>query len=110
MTTLSHKQLLVIDKNHEEAARAAHLYYVTDKDPGILRHKKGSSFFFTYQDKRLKDKDHLERIRKLAIPPSRSEVWICYKPNGHIQATGLDLNNRKQYRYHAEWSLMRTQT
>ncbi|MGC4035770.1 MAG: DNA topoisomerase IB [Chitinophagaceae bacterium] len=110
MTNLSHKQLLAIDKNHQQAAKAASLYYVTDKDAGIMRHKKADNFFFTYLDKPVKDKEQLERIRKLAIPPSWSEVWICYKPNGHIQATGLDLNKRKQYRYHADWSALRTQT
>ena len=27
-------------------------------------------------------------------------MWICPKPNGHIQATGRDAKGRKQYRYH----------
>jgi DNA topoisomerase-1 len=110
MNTLSHKQHLSIDRNYEKAARAARLYYVTDKDPGILRNKKGDGFFFTYEDKPLNDKDQLERIRKLAIPPAWTEVWICYRADGHIQATGFDLNKRKQYRYHTDWNSLRTQT
>jgi len=110
MANLSHKRLLAIDKDHKEAAREANLYYVTDKDAGIQRLKKGKGYLYTYLGKPLKNKEHLERIRKLAIPPSWTEVWICYKPNGHIQATGLDLNKRKQYRYHADWNSLRTQT
>jgi DNA topoisomerase-1 len=31
-------------------------------------------------------------------------------PNGHIQATGLDLRKRKQYRYHPLWSVLRNET
>jgi len=46
----------------------------------------------------------------LAIPPSWTEVWISPSPNGHIQATGLDLNGRKQYRYHADWNKLRNET
>ena len=32
------------------------------------------------------------------------------KDNGHIQATGLDLKKRKQYRYHPLWTVLRNET
>ena len=108
--TLSHKQLLKLDKNHAQAAVAAKLHYVTDKEEGIERVKKGNKFHYSYNSKMVKDKAVLDRIKKLAIPPSWKNVWISNRANGHIQATGTDLNGRKQYRYHAEWSLVRTQT
>src|SRR5690606_10703339 len=38
------------------------------------------------------------------------EVWICSKANGHIQATGFDIRDRKQYRYHTLWSKVRSET
>jgi len=44
------------------------------------------------------------------IPPSWTNVWICPAPNGHIQATGLDLRRRKQYRYHPLWNSLRNET
>jgi len=50
------------------------------------------------------------RIRKLAIPPAWTKVWICTKANGHIQATGYDIRGRKQYKYHPQWSAVRNQT
>ncbi|GAA3969671.1 hypothetical protein [Allohahella marinimesophila] len=53
---------------------------------------------------RLSDPAQLERIRALVIPPNWQRVWICSLPNGHLQATGYDDRNRKQYRYHDEWS------
>lgn len=107
---LTHKKLLQIDKDHKQAAQTARLHYVTDKEPGISRSQSGKSITYLFQGKKLTDKEQLERIRKLAIPPSWSDVWICYRPDGHIQATGIDLNKRKQYRYHADWNQLRTQT
>ncbi|MDB5196753.1 MAG: topoisomerase [Flaviaesturariibacter sp.] len=107
---LSHKEFLKIDKDYTEAAKAADLLYVNDKAKGITRQKKGGDFVYIYDGKSLKDEKELERIKKLAIPPAWTNVWICPKKNGHIQATGFDLRNRKQYRYHELWNLLRNQT
>jgi DNA topoisomerase-1 len=107
---LSHKEFLKIDKDYSEAAKVADLRYVSDKDPGINRIKRGSSFVYLDGEKPVTDETVLERIRKLAIPPAWTNVWICKKPNGHIQATGYDLRNRKQYRYHEQWHTLRNET
>ena len=90
---LSHKEFLKIDKDYSKAAKVADLIYVNDKDPGIKRIKKGTGFAYIYDNKPLKDKKEIERIRKLAIPPVWTNVWICPKENGHIQATGFDIRN-----------------
>jgi DNA topoisomerase I len=37
------------------------------------------------------------------IPPAWQEVWICPRPNGHIQACGTDAAGRRQYLYHPVW-------
>jgi len=58
----------------------------------------------------VRDAKVLERIRKLAIPPAWTDVWICPLANGHLQATGRDARGRKQYRYHAEWRAVRDET
>jgi DNA topoisomerase-1 len=107
---LSHKEFLKIDKDYSKAAKTASLLYVSDKDPGITRQKKGEGFIYIYDDKPLKSKEELERIKKLAIPPAWTNVWVCPKENGHIQATGFDLRNRKQYRYHHLWETLRNET
>ena len=52
----------------------------------------------------------IERINSLAIPPAYDEVWICTRPNGHLQATGRDARRRKQYRYHPKWQAVRSET
>ena len=110
LVELSHKEMLKLDKDYSLSAEAADLVYVNDKDPGISRVKKGTGFTYLLDGTPVKDEKVLERIRKLAIPPAWTNVWICKKPNGHIQATGYDARNRKQYRYHALWETLRNET
>jgi len=110
LAELSHKEFLKIDRDYEKAAKVADLLYVNDGETGIQRVKKGKGFAYVKGKKSIGDKEELERIRKLAIPPAWTKVWICAKPNGHIQATGYDLRNRKQYRYHPFWNILRNET
>lgn len=89
-------------------ASAPDLQYVTDHDPGLRRVKTRAGFGYRDAEGRaVKDEAALERIRKLAIPPAWTEVWICPDPRGHIQATGRDQKGRKQYRYHSGWRAVR---
>ena len=95
----------------EEAAEEAGLRYVSDEQPGYTRKKKGNDFeYFDTQGKPIKDEARLLRIRRLAIPPAYTDVWICPSPNGHLQATGRDARGRKQYRYHEKWRDARDET
>jgi len=72
--------------------------------PGIRRVRRGRGFAYRgSQGRWLNDPEEIARIRRLAIPPAYSEVWICPLPNGHLQATGRDARGRKQYRYHPDW-------
>lgn len=91
-------------------ARDANLVYVSDTDPGIRRRRKGAGFYYLdVAGKRITDREVVERIRKLAIPPAYASVWICPTPRGHLQATGRDARGRKQYRYHVRWRGVRDQ-
>ncbi len=107
---LSHKEFLTLDKDYAQAAAAVDLVYGKDNVPGIMRNATGKGFSYSYKDKNVADSKSLERIRKLAIPPAWSNVWICPQASGHIQATGIDARNRKQYRYHALWNKVRSET
>ena len=49
-------------------------------------------------------------MKALAIPPAWTDVWICPRPDGHLQATGRDARGRKQYRYHPRWRAVRDAT
>ena len=94
-----------------EAARAAGLRYVSDRAPGIRRRRSRKGFSYIGPDgERVRQRQRLERIRSLAVPPAWTDVWICTNPNGHIQATGRDARGRKQYRYHPRWREVRDET
>lgn len=107
---LSHKEFRTLDKDYEQAAAAVDLVYVRDNIPGITREKSGKAFSYLYNNKPVKEQKTLDRIKKLVIPPAWTNVWICPKDAGHIQATGIDIRNRKQYRYHNLWNKVRSET
>ena len=80
------------------------LVWVSDESPGIRRLRVGDAFAYRGVDgRKIRNAAELRRIASLAIPPAYDDVWICTKPNGHLQATGRDARGRKQYRYHADW-------
>jgi DNA topoisomerase-1 len=94
-----------------EAAESAGLVYVSDEEPGIQRVKRGKGFTYRGPDgSTISDAKTLARIRKLAIPPAYTDVWICCLEHGHTQATGSDAKGRKQYRYHERWREVRDST
>jgi DNA topoisomerase-1 len=88
----------------------ADIVYVSDQEPGLRRRRAGKGFCYLAPDGTpVRDKEALTRIRKLAIPPAWTDVWISPDPRGHIQATGRDARGRKQYRYHDAWSTSRAE-
>ncbi len=73
-------------------------------EPGIRRRRRGRGFSYTWPTGRaVRDRAALRRIRALAIPPAWTDVWICARPDGHLQAVGTDSAGRRQYRYHDLW-------
>ncbi|MBO9199294.1 MULTISPECIES: DNA topoisomerase IB [Niastella] len=110
LANVTHRQYLKINRDYAKAASLADLVYVSDNKPGIARIKKGRGYSYVYGGKVIRKQEDIQRIRSLAIPPSWTSVWICTLANGHIQATGLDLRKRKQYRYHPLWSVLRNET
>ncbi|WP_405513433.1 DNA topoisomerase IB [Spirosoma sp. KNUC1025] len=87
------------------------LVYVNDTIPGISRQLRGDHFiYYDPQGNKLTDPETLERIRRMALPPMWVNVWISPKANSHLQATGVDSKNRKQYRYHEKWNAIRSET
>ncbi len=107
---LTGKKIATIANDPEKTAKAVNLVYVADTDPGIERVRKGNDFFYRLKDEVVKDKEVLQRIKSLVIPPAWENVWICVLDNGHLQATGLDVKKRKQYRYHPLWNSLRNHT
>ena len=76
----------------------------SDTEPGIARRTRGKGFSYHLPDgDKVTCKKTLARIETLAVPPAWRDVWICSHDHGHIQATGYDARDRKQYRYHEKW-------
>ncbi|AUZ86336.1 DNA topoisomerase IB [Arthrobacter sp. TmT3-37] len=72
--------------------------------PGITRRRHGKGFSYRAPNgELLQDRDEIERIRDLVIPPAWKDVWIAPYPNGHVQAIGTDDAGRRQYMYHPAW-------
>src|ERR1035437_1316257 len=107
---LNNRQLKRIVTDAEKSAEAVNLMYVSDQSPGIIRIRSGDKFEYYYQDKKVFDDEELLRIKHLIIPPEWQNVWICPRPNGHLQATGWDSLKRKQYKYHTLWTRLRDHT
>jgi DNA topoisomerase-1 len=59
--------------------------------------------YFDSDGNRITDRDEIDRLNAVGLPPAYSDAWFCADPNGHLQATGIDARGRKQYRYHAEF-------
>lgn len=92
----------------KDAAEEAGLRYVTDDHPGYTRKAKGDNFeYLDSEGKPIRDEQRLLRLKRLAVPPAWTDVWICPAPNCHIQATGRDARRRKQYLYHERWREVR---
>jgi DNA topoisomerase-1 len=89
----------------------ADLIYVSDAEPGITRKRCGRGWRYIAPDGTTIDRGPERKgLEALAVPPAYVDVWMCSLPNGHLQATGRDQRQRKQYRYHPEWAAHRAET
>lgn len=106
----NHHLKLEVVTDPAESAKRAGLHYVRDDSPGIQRKRVGRGFsYFDVKGNRIRDRAQIERLKALVIPPAWRDVWICPSPKGHLQATGYDEKDRKQYRYHPDWRKVRDQ-
>lgn len=80
------------------------LRHSSDSEPGYTRRKHGRYWqYFDADGARVTDRETIDRLNKLALPPAYADAWFCKDDNGHIQATGIDARGRKQYRYHPDY-------
>ncbi len=81
---------------------APRITYVDDQQPGITRKKVRHGWgYWDARGKRITDRDEIDRLNAIGMPPAYRDCWFCPDPSGHIQATGYDDKGRKQYRYHS---------
>jgi DNA topoisomerase I len=80
------------------------LRHSSDTEPGITRKRMGRYWaYFNPQGNRITDRNEIDRLNSIGLPPAYENAWFCTDPNGHLQATGIDARGRKQYRYHADF-------
>ncbi|MBN8808527.1 MAG: DNA topoisomerase IB [Sphingomonas sp.] len=80
------------------------IVYCDDSLPGITRKKVRHGWGYWDTDgKRITDREEIDRLNAVGLPPAYTDAWFCPKANGHIQATAKDAKGRKQYRYHADF-------
>jgi DNA topoisomerase-1 len=84
------------------------LRHSSDAEPGITRKRMGRYWaYFDAEGKRVTDRDEIDRLNAIGLPPAYEKAWFCADPDGHLQATGVDARGRKQYRYHADFRAKR---
>ena len=77
----------------------------TDLDaPGISRKRVGRAWgYFDARGKRITDREEIDRLNAIGLPPAYTDAWFSPHPDGHIQAIGIDARGRRQYRYHPDF-------
>ncbi len=83
---------------------AAKIVYSDDSRPGISRRKIRDHWaYFDTDGERVTDREEIDRLNAIGLPPAYRDAWFNPRANGHIQAVGWDEKGRKQYRYHADF-------
>jgi DNA topoisomerase I len=62
--------------------------------------KKSGFRYETATGSRIRDREALDRIAALVIPPAWKQVRISPSKTGKLQAVGVDMSGRLQYKYH----------
>jgi DNA topoisomerase-1 len=94
--------------NEPRKAKHGVLRHSSDTEPGITRKRQGRYWaYFDSQGKRVTERDEIDRLNAIALPPAYVDAWFCKDANGHLQATGVDARGRKQYRYHPDFRAKR---
>lgn len=80
------------------------LVFVEDSQPGITRRRAGRGWaYFRPDGERIAERDEIDRLNAVALPPAYGRAWFCTRADGHLLATGVDARGRKQYRYHPDY-------
>jgi len=85
-------------------AGKSRLVFVDGAQPGITRREASRGWaYYDVEGERITDRDEIDRLNRIALPPAYVDCWFCPNPDGHLLATGIDARGRKQYRYHPDF-------
>lgn len=83
----------------------ARLTFADGTEPGITRRpiRSGKWAYHDPDGGRITDREEIDRLNRIALPPAYVNCWFSPDPAAHLLATGFDARGRKQYRYHPEY-------
>ncbi len=82
--------------------------FADDAQPGITRRLiRGKWAYFHPGGERITDRDAIDRLNAIGLPPAYAQAWFATDPDAHLLATGIDAKGRKQYRYHEDFRAQR---
>ena len=94
----------------EAKTNGGRLRHSSDSEPGYTRKKQGRYWaYFDADGKRITDREEIDRLNAVGLPPAYENAWFCADPEGHLQAPGVDARGHKQHRYHPKLREMPTQ-
>ena len=64
------------------------LRHSSDGEPGYSRKRIGQHWAYFDGDKRVTDRETIDRLNSIALPPAYKDAWFCKDPNGHLQMPG----------------------
>ena len=71
---------------------SAMLRHSSDSEPGFTRKRMGRCWaYFSSDGTRITDRSEIARLNAIALPPAYTHAWFCADPNGHLQATRIDV-------------------
>jgi DNA topoisomerase-1 len=83
---------------------ASALVFTNDETAGITRKRVRNYWaYFAPDGSRIKDREEIDRLNKIALPPAYVNCWYSPDCDAHLLAYGFDARGRKQYRYHPDW-------
>lgn len=83
---------------------ASKLVYSDNGAAGITRKRVRDYWaYFAHDSSRITDRDEIDRLNKIALPPAYIDCWYSPEPDAHLLAFGFDARGRKQYRYHPDF-------
>lgn len=80
------------------------LVFLDDTTAGLTRRLiKGKWGYFAPDGSRVTDREEIDRLNRIALPPAYTDAWFSPRADAHLLATGIDARGRKQYRYNPDY-------
>lgn len=84
------------------------MHYADSDSLSITRRRVRTYWaYFTADGNRITEREEIDRLNAIGMPPAYEDVRYAGSANAHLQAIGLDARGRRQYRYHPDFTARR---